>query len=389
MVDGKGVNIDSLAVAGKRMMRAASRRLLPRLLASPGSSSLSTVASWDDASADVVVCGAGVVGVACAHYLARGGARVLLVDERPPLSYTSSLSTECYRNYWAGHVPMTEFMNRSIDLLEQHAAACGNAFSMNRRGYCFVSGTEEGAARHEAAVAAALELGAPAAIYTDGSHGMRYRGSELPFDSAGASSIEVFSGREAIAGFFGASPPGVLADGVTSVLYARRCGWMNAQQMGTHLLDGARSAGARTLIGASLIGMSTDKSGRVSGVTVRAPGDETRYLPCGAFVNAAGPFARHVNTMLADAASVHKSAAGTGPPPLSLDRWVRGHRAAAAEVYAEEFGELALDGPAALPLINEIHAKAILRDVHSAVPSTWPMMIWDDEVCIRMCSDRG
>eukprot|EP00966_Prymnesium_polylepis_P178373 4130932-Prymnesium_polylepis.1 len=63
---------------------------------------------------DTVVCGGGVVGVACAHYLARNhGARVLLVDPRPLLSYTSALSTECYRNYFATHAPMV----RSADVI--------------------------------------------------------------------------------------------------------------------------------------------------------------------------------------------------------------------------------------------------------------------------------
>ena len=68
------------------------------------------------ADVDVVVCGAGVVGVACAHYLAVRGARVTLIDERPALSYTSALSTECYRNWWGADPTMTAFMDRSIDL---------------------------------------------------------------------------------------------------------------------------------------------------------------------------------------------------------------------------------------------------------------------------------
>ena len=86
-------------------------------------------------SADVVVVGAGIVGVACAHYLSRGhGARVLLLDSRPPLTYTSSLSTECYRNFWPGSQTMSAMMDRSIDLLEERARECDNAFGMNRRG---------------------------------------------------------------------------------------------------------------------------------------------------------------------------------------------------------------------------------------------------------------
>ena len=185
-----------------------------------------------DADADVVVCGAGVAGVACAHYLAVRGARVTLLDERPALSYTSALSTECYRNWWGGDPTMTAFMDRSIDLLEQHAIASGNRFAMNRRGYAFLSATEEGAARH-----AALARAAGGRVHTDGGHGLRYDPS-LPFDAPGCG-VQVFSGAEATRGFWQGLRPFV-GDGVRSVLFAGRCGWMNAQQMGATLLDAAR-----------------------------------------------------------------------------------------------------------------------------------------------------
>ena len=171
------------------------------------------------ADLDVVLCGAGVVGVACAHYLAVRGARVALIDERPALSYTSALSTECYRNWWGADPTMTAFMDRSIDLnpnptptpaptstptlnpnqdrsidlLEQLARASDNRFAMNRRalllvrsqprlhtvtgattygcrrGYAFLSAREDGAVRH-----AALAAKAGGALHTEGGHGLRY-----------------------------------------------------------------------------------------------------------------------------------------------------------------------------------------------------------------------
>jgi len=44
------------------------------------------------ASADVVICGAGIAGIAAAYHLAveHGVARVVLVDARPPLSLTAA-----------------------------------------------------------------------------------------------------------------------------------------------------------------------------------------------------------------------------------------------------------------------------------------------------------
>ena len=135
--------MSAIASRGGRALRAATRQF----------------SSAPPSSVDVVVCGAGVVGVAAAHYLARRGASVLVVDERPPLSYTSSLSTECYRNFWGEHAAMTAFMNRSVDLLEARAAESGNGFSMNRRGYYFLSATEAGAARHAEVARSAARLG--------------------------------------------------------------------------------------------------------------------------------------------------------------------------------------------------------------------------------------
>src|SRR6266849_4494826 len=86
-------------------------------------------------TAEVVICGAGIAGVAAAYHLAvrRGVRDVVLVDERPPLTLTSDKSAECYRNWWPGPGDdMVAVMNRSIDLLEELARESGNVFRLNR-----------------------------------------------------------------------------------------------------------------------------------------------------------------------------------------------------------------------------------------------------------------
>ena len=76
-------------------------------------------------AARTVVVGAGIAGVAVADALAsRGDGDVLLVDERAPLTLTSAMSTECYRDWWPGPDPaMALLVGRSIDLLERLSAA--------------------------------------------------------------------------------------------------------------------------------------------------------------------------------------------------------------------------------------------------------------------------
>lgn len=55
-------------------------------------------------SSDIVICGAGIAGVSTAYHLSvrHGMKNILLVDEYPPLSVTSSVGTEAYRNWWPG-----------------------------------------------------------------------------------------------------------------------------------------------------------------------------------------------------------------------------------------------------------------------------------------------
>src|SRR5262252_4214203 len=94
-----------------------------------------------DVSSKIVVCGAGIAGVAAAHYLVEHGCTdVTLVEPGNPLSLTSGISTEAYRNWWPGpDRAMTAFMNRSIDLIEGIARATRNRINLNRRGYLFAT----------------------------------------------------------------------------------------------------------------------------------------------------------------------------------------------------------------------------------------------------------
>ena len=94
-------------------------------------------------TAEVVICGAGIAGIAAAYHLAvkQGVRNVVLVDERPPMSLTSDKSTEAYRNWWPGpDDAMVRFMNRSIDLLEELDTESVHRLLLNRRGYLYATG---------------------------------------------------------------------------------------------------------------------------------------------------------------------------------------------------------------------------------------------------------
>src|SRR5919197_20394 len=113
-------------------------------------------------TAEVVICGAGIAGIAAAYHLTRQGITdVLLVDERPPLSLTSDKSTECYRNWWPGPGDaMVRLMDRSIDLLEELEMASGGRLHLNRRGYAYATARPSGAAELERSAREIAALGA-------------------------------------------------------------------------------------------------------------------------------------------------------------------------------------------------------------------------------------
>src|SRR3989304_2478182 len=112
------------------------------------------------AHADVVVCGAGIVGVATAYFLAvrSGGERGGLCDPPPPLSLPSHKSTECYRNLWPNQ-PMVTLMNRSIDVIEELANESDNAFGLNRRGDLYVTSDPQRLAALEESAKRAARFG--------------------------------------------------------------------------------------------------------------------------------------------------------------------------------------------------------------------------------------
>jgi sarcosine oxidase subunit beta len=200
-------------------------------------------------SAEIVIAGAGIAGVAAAHQLAvrervKG---VVLVDPREPLSLTSSMGTEGYRNYWPGpDTTMVRFMNRSIDLLDALDHDTGHAFELNRRGYVFLTADPaeaERLRRHEG----------PTTQFIDDERIIRER---YPF----------VTGR------------------VRAMLHVRRAGFMNAAMLGRCLLERARACGV-DLIGDEVTGLTLHND-RLAGVQLASG----LHINARAFVLAAGPF---------------------------------------------------------------------------------------------------
>jgi glycine/D-amino acid oxidase-like deaminating enzyme len=287
-------------------------------------------------TAEVVICGAGIAGVAAAYHLAvRHGVRdVIVVDERAPLSLTSDKSAECYRNWWPGPGDaMVAAMNRSIDLLEDLARESGNVFRMNRRGYLFATADPSRVPQFLQAADTAAALGAgPVRQHTRGASD--YRPSPADGFEAQPIGTDVITDRALIRRHFG-----WLADDTIALLHARRCGWFSGQQLGMYLLERARDKGVRRLEGR--IERVETAGGRVSAVRVGEPGG-SRVVSTPRLVVAAGPLLRAVGRLVG----------------------------------------------VELPVFCERHAKVAFDDVLGAMPREAPLTIWTDPVQLPWSDDE-
>lgn len=246
-------------------------------------------------SADAVVAGAGIAGVATAYFLAvRFGVKhVVLCDPLPPLTLTSDKSTECYRNLWPNQ-PMVSLMNRSIDLLEELAVESGNAFRMNRRGYLYATASPERLAALQAGAERAAQFGAgPLRVHRGNAGDPPYLPAAADGWDGAPTGTDLITDRDLLQSHF----PGI-NETTVGALHVRRAGFLSAQQLGAYLLDRARAAGA-TFLPRQVVGVRT--AGKVTGVTL----DDGTAIDCGAFVDSAGPMLAPVAGLLGETLPVH------------------------------------------------------------------------------------
>ena len=245
--------------------------------------------------AEVVICGAGIAGIAAAHALAvvHGVRNIVLVDELPPMTLTSDKSTEAYRNWWPGpDSAMVALMNRSIEMLESWADASNNQFLLNRRGYLYATANTQKAEQFLSDAARAERQGAGnARIYCNSYEAQSYQPSAHRGFHNHPSGADIFLDGASIRAHFPYLAPDVIA-----VVHARRCGWMSGQQLGMYLLDAAKEAGVTTLSGH--VSAVDTSGGVVSNVTITGADGREHTIVTPVFINAAGPLARNVGAMM-------------------------------------------------------------------------------------------
>jgi glycine/D-amino acid oxidase-like deaminating enzyme len=241
--------------------------------------------------AEVVVIGAGIVGLACAYYLStrHRDKGVLIVDPRPPMSLTSAASGENYRNWWP-HPTMTAFTDYSIDLMEAIARESGNRIHMTRRGYVLATRQAD-----PATLLAKLDVG----YAKEGAELIRvhvsgfsktYRPAELPDWESAPNGVDVIQDQSLIRQHFPSFDPAI-----ATILHIRRAGDISGQQLGALMLEHVRAFGG-SLKAARVIGIE-----RGSEIILTLQGrDGVETLRAEILVNAAGPYAGDIAAMLGE-----------------------------------------------------------------------------------------
>lgn len=211
-------------------------------------------------SADVVVIGGGIVGVATAFWLSRAGLDTVLVEMRDGLStLTTPNSIECFRAQFT-EPAMAELALPSIKVYEDFAEVIGLPgydISLRHQGYLFVTDDPQMVDDLKAAVEQHHRLGV-----TDS---------------------EFLTGEEVRARF------PYLSDCAVAATFRQRDGWLSTHEATQGF---AKGSDARFLLSTKATGITQDAQGVCSVETTRGT-ISTRTV-----VNAAGPFAGVVGGMV-------------------------------------------------------------------------------------------
>jgi glycine/D-amino acid oxidase-like deaminating enzyme len=217
---------------------------------------------------------------------------------------------------------MVALMNRSIALLDEMALASDNAFGLNRRGYLYVTGSDDRLANLAAAADHIAAAGAgPVRTHRGRQADPEYRAAAPTGWQDQPEGADVFTDPVQLAAAFP-----YLTERAVGAVHVRRAGWFSAQQLGVWMLDRARDHGL-TVLPRAVTGIDVG-AGKVGGIEL----DDGSRIAGDLFFNAAGP-------MLADVGAMANTR---------------------------------------LPAHSEVHLKAAFRDTLGAIPRDAPMLIWTD-----------
>jgi glycine/D-amino acid oxidase-like deaminating enzyme len=227
---------------------------------------------------------------------------------------------------------MVDLMNRSIDLMETLARESGNIFHLNRRGYLYCTGqlSKVQEIQHTAQEISAFGAG-QLRVHNKGIGKNLYSPAQPHVFEDQPGGADLILDPQIIRDHYP-----YLSEEVVAILHIRRAGWFSAQQMGMHMLERARSEGVRVLRG-KVTGVDL-AAGRVASVQL----EDGSRVDTSIFVNAAGPLIKDVARF------------------IGID----------------------------LPVSNELHLKAAMKDYLGVLDRSAPMVIWTDSQTLNWSDEE-
>ena len=215
-----------------------------------------------DRTADAVVIGGGIVGVATAYFLSKSGLDTVLVEARDGLgTLTTGASAECFRAQFT-EPAIVPLALESPDFFEHFADRVGlpgHEIHLRKRGYLFITDDAGMLPQLEAAIAEQHRLGVPDSEFLTGEETRK----RFPF----------------------------LSPDVQGATFRQNDGWLSVHELTQGF---AKASDARFYVRTEVTDILTDGGGgAVSGVVTDRGTISTRTV-----VDAAGPFAGVISKMV-------------------------------------------------------------------------------------------
>lgn len=211
------------------------------------------------ASADVVVIGAGIAGVATAFFAAKAGLKAVVVEcKEEPGALATAVSSECVREQWSQPHNIA-MMRESLDMIEHFSHLTGlpgHDIGLHQQGYLFLTADARRARRFEALVE------------RQRSHGLE--------------TVELLNGAEVRRRY------SWVASDVVAARFNQRDGWLAVHEM---LWGFIKAADAEILLETTVTGIDSDSRGVSDVITDRG------RIAARRVVIAAGPFAGVIAAM--------------------------------------------------------------------------------------------
>ncbi len=236
---------------------------------------------------DILVIGAGIIGIATAYFIKKinPDRRVTIIDQLQPMSFTSAQSGENYRNWWS-HPTMKEFIEHSIQLMEDIALETNERINITRRGYVLATRKND-----ISALVFDLEKFYPDA---DGcsirhhtqSNSKHYQPAISEDWKEAPKGVDVLESEQLIKKHFPYFDPEI-----ENIIHIRLAGMLDSQQLAAFMLQGFKLNGGIKLTGKVMSIENNDH------FTVQLDGEKSS-IATSQIINAAGPFIADIAKML-------------------------------------------------------------------------------------------